>query len=118
MIKKFINLVIGDQAQAREYKDQKEAINKLPSDFKITYKRIIKYYETVGGVNDTSEFMRLRQDLLNLFNEAVSNKQTVKETVGNDVASFANDFLNEYSSYLKQRRQQLNEDIKVGLEAL
>lgn len=118
MIKKFINLVIGNVEQKKADKKIMQQVAMLPKDYQNAYKQIIYYYYAVGGVIDNKEMLKLKTDLLELFISGVENKQTVKELVGEDVASFANDFLGEYASVLKARREQLNQEVKAGLEQL
>ncbi len=118
MIRKFIDLVIGERISTKEYKKQLESINHLPNEYRVAFKQIIKYYETVGGVTNITEYIKLRQDLLDLFTQAAANEQSLTSVIGNDTASFANNFLSEYSSSLNLRRQKLNAEIKAGLEEL
>jgi DNA-binding ferritin-like protein (Dps family) len=69
-------------------------INALPSDYRIVYIEIQKYFFKVGAVELTDG--SLLSDLADFFERGAADHKTVTELLGTDVAAFADNLLAGY----------------------
>lgn len=114
MIDNFIKLIIGDLGDKREYKQMIKRVDKLPEDYRFSFKKIQKYMYTVGSSSgDITVFnnMTIFIDLLDLFEESVSNERQITDVIGSDVGKFSDEFISAYVTDSKTLGEKLNKEI-------
>lgn len=101
----------------REYKHQMERINALPKDYQFVFKKIQNHmWQFVSGTG--YDMMKVQCDLIDLFEEGVSNGKSVLEITGNNVAAFVDGLLENTRTYQQDRNTKLNEEISKKIEQL
>jgi DNA-binding ferritin-like protein (Dps family) len=108
---KILDKIFGEnwREEKREYREFEARVKALPKDFEAAYKEIQKYAYNVGLVtNDWQIFV----ELLEVFELATLDGNSVETIVGHDVAGFADVFFdkeNGQKSWLDKHRQALND---------
>ena len=72
-------------------------VKALPSDYQIVYKEIQRYLFKVGPVDLPDG--RLLSGIVDFFEEGVASGKGVLELIGNDVAAFCDDLVNDSRTY-------------------
>ena len=122
MFKSFIKLIIGDLDEKRAYKKLMKRVDSLPEDYQFTFRKIQQYMYRVGALDgDVTIFTDLTmfQDLIELFKTSSAEGRTVLDVIGNDIASFSDDFMRaarENSNQSKDTRQKLSEEIRTTID--
>lgn len=105
MAKSFVELVIGNLDEKREWKQLMKRVDALPKDYRFAYKKILNYGYQFGFCCIT------QSDLLELFEEHAAAGRPVLEVVGNDVAAFCDDLIRVRQSETESARETLNREI-------
>ena len=122
MFKSFIKLIIGDLDKKRAYKKLMKRVNALPKDYQFTFRKIQQYMYRVGSPDgDVTIFTDLTmfRDLVDLFETSSAEGRAVLDVIGNDIASFSDDFIRaarENGNQSKDARQKLNEEIRTTID--
>lgn len=122
MFKSFTNLIIGDLDAKRAYKKLMKRVDVLPEDYKFTFRKIQQYMYRVGSTSgDVTIFtdMTMFNDLLDLFESSSAGGRHVLDVIGNDIASFSDDFMQAAIANCNNSgdtREKLNEEIRDKIE--
>jgi len=100
--------MIGEK---REYRVYKERVNQLPEEYKKAMKAIESYmwnFAKGAGV------LELLKNILEMFENSVSDGLNVRDIVGNDIAAFADSFLAEFpeETWIDKLRNKLRDSIE------
>ncbi|MGL5978741.1 MAG: DUF1048 domain-containing protein [Erysipelotrichaceae bacterium] len=115
MIKKFLELVIGDFEEKKKYRVLQKRVAAFPKEYRFVYKQIETYMHTVASPQyDPSIYMdgSLFISLIDLFEEGIANHTSVYDLVGTDVKAFADDLMQAVSSRGVGSRERLNQEIQ------
>jgi len=72
----------------KQWRAHMARVKALPPDYQIVYKQIQKYLFKVGGGT-------LLSGIVDFFQEGVADGKGVLELIGNDVAAFCDDLVND-----------------------
>lgn len=95
----------------KEYKEYRQRVEQLPTEFKGPMKALEHYlYNYAKG----DGIMKIIYSILDMFELAVQNDQTVHDVVGDDIADFADNLLREYpeETWVNSQREKLRKSIK------
>lgn len=99
----------------REYKEQMKRVKSLPEDYQFVFKKMQTYmWQHVSGAG--YDMMKIQYDLIDLFEEGASNGKSVLEITGNDVASFADELLQNTTTYKTKLNNEIGKRLKTNLE--
>lgn len=107
----FLDKIIGDLGEKKEWKQIEARAKALPKDFAVAYREIQKYIWNTAGTETIEPF----KTLIDLFEEAAANGKNVLEVIGSDVASFVDELIRDEKSYFGKKRKQLNDNISKKL---
>lgn len=105
---KFIDKVIGDLNEKKDYKQNEARAKKLPAEYAAAYKEIKHYLFSTSGI---ISFEPLKT-LVEMFEEAAANGKSVTSITGPDVAAFADELVRGEKSYYDTQRKKLNDFFK------
>jgi len=88
----------------KQWRAHMARVKALPPDYQIVYKQIQKYLFKVGGGT-------LLSGIVDFFQEGVADGKGVLELIGNDVAAFCDDLVNDSSVTTRERSGCSNRDI-------
>lgn len=114
MLNSITKLIIGDLDEKKAYKQMMKRVDDLPKDYKIAFKGIQKYINTVGPPSgDMSIFkdLTLFLDLITLFETSASEKREVIDVIGSDIDKFTDEFMAAYVNISETRQEKLNREI-------
>ena len=100
----IIKAIIGDFADKKDYRQNEKRAKALPTEFAEAYKDIRNYLWNTSGVMTIEPFKML----VEMFEEAAADGKQVKDIVGSDVATFADELVRGEKSYFDQQRKKLN----------
>jgi DNA-binding ferritin-like protein (Dps family) len=102
---KFINTIIGDLSEKKEYKENERRAKALAPEYAEAYTAIKNYLFATAGL---LSFEPLRT-LVDLFEEASAAGRHVIDVTGPDVAGFADELVRGEKSYYDTQRRKLND---------
>lgn len=102
----FINTVIGDFNEKREYRETEKRAKALPTEYAQAYKEIKKYIFSTSGILN----MQPLRTLVELFEEAAANDQKVVDVLGADVAAFADELVKGEKTWMDIQKKKLNKN--------
>ncbi len=105
----IIKAIIGDFADKKDYRQNEKRAKALPTEFAEAYKDIRNYLWNTSGVMTIEPF----KVLVEMFEEAAADGKHVKDIVGSDVATFADELVRGEKSYFDQQRKKLNKKINT-----
>lgn len=106
MKKSFIELIIGDLDEKRDWQRFTKRVNALPKDYKYTFKKILHYFYNFGYN------LEMLTDLLELFEVSAAEGKLIRDVVGNDVAYFCDELIHANASDTVSPRERLNQEIQ------
>ena len=80
----------------KEWREHIKRVKALPKDYQIVYKEIQKYLIKVGSI-ELNESIDLLSGIVDFFEEGVSLGKSILEITGDDVASFCDELIKDYS---------------------
>lgn len=80
-------------------------VKALPSDYRVVYEEIQKYYFKVGPVG--IEGGTLLPGLVEFFEQGAADGKSVRQLVGEDVAAFADELIADTPTYADRYRESL-----------
>lgn len=105
MKKSFIELIIGDLHEKREWRQFTKRVNALSRDYRYTFKKILHYFYNFGYN------LEMLTDLLELFECSAAEGKLIRDVVGNDVAAFCDELIHANASDTVSPRDRLNQEI-------
>ena len=108
---KFIDTVIGNLEEKREYKKNEARAHALPAEYATAYKEIKNYIFRTSGIVT----MKPLETLVDILEEAAANQKHVIEVTGPDAAAFADELVRGEKSYYENERKKLNNTIFKSL---
>lgn len=106
-MRELLKKLIGDK---KEYKEMMAREKLLPKEYRFVFERIQKYMWNFAA-GDGYDMMKIHYELIELFEDGVSNGKSVLEITGEDVASFCDELLINARTYTDKWREDLNRDI-------
>lgn len=105
MVKSFIELVVGNLEDKKEWKALKKRVKNLPEEYRYTYKSILKYsyYFTCD--------MEMLINLIDLFEISVAEGKNVQDVIGKDIAEFCDELMKTTTVDKTTAHEKLNNDI-------
>lgn len=97
MTARWIEAVTGSLEQKKRYKRYREGVETLPEPYLTTAKAVDRYLMQAGGVTDGETFVRMLEDLLDIWQRAVADGTPVREIVGDDPVEFVDTFRSAYA---------------------
>lgn len=107
----FIEKIIGNINDKREWRAMEARAKELPSDYHNAYLAIQKYYWTAGGPTDWQDCRRIFGGILELFEQGAAEEKKVTDLTGPDVAAFCDELAKDTTTWRDKYRQQLNDRI-------
>lgn len=104
MVKSMIELVVGNLDDKKKWNHLQKRIKNLPDDYRYVYKKILKYTYYF-----TCDIEMLTQ-LVDLFEVSANEGKKITEVIGEDVASFCDDFI-QTAENANATREKLNQEI-------
>ena len=105
-MRNIIDFIIGDFKAKKQYRDNEKRAKTLPKEYSDAYNDIKHYLWNTGMLT-----VEPLVPLVDLFEEAAASGKHVKEIIGPDVASFADELLRGERSYKAQQSKKLNEKL-------
>ena len=104
--------LIGDK---KEYKMMMARVHTLPDDYQFVFKKIQNYMWnfTAGSGMD---MLRIQYELIDLFEAGAADGRKVLDITGDDVASFADELVENAKTYTAKYREELNKSIMDRLK--
>lgn len=113
MIKKAVEIVTGDLKEKKEYHVMMRRANRLPKEYRVSFKNIQKYlYVSGSAACSTGSF----SDLLDLFEAGVLEGKSVHEIIGKDAAQFCDELSEAAGAARESPGQRLNREIREYME--
>lgn len=103
----FIQKIIGDLAEKKEWYATEARSKKLPREYRIVYEEIKQYIWKGAGPASIDIF----KGLVELFEDAAASGRKVLEITGDDVAAFCDELLRDEKSYIDQLGESLNQRV-------
>lgn len=100
----FINTIIGDLNEKKEYRETEKRAKALPAEYSKAYKEIKKYIFGTSGILTVQPL----RTLVELLEEATANQQSVTEVLGTDVAGFADELVKGEKNWIDAQKERLN----------
>lgn len=102
----FINRMIEEKARWRRYKNRVDA---LPEDHRRAAKALERYFMYFAP-DKGDELMVMLEDLIDLFEESAANGTSIRDIVGEDPVTFAEEFRNNYplGNWIVKERTRLS----------
>ncbi|WP_186577973.1 DUF1048 domain-containing protein [Aquibacillus kalidii] len=107
----FIDKIIGNMDDKREWKAMEARAKILPSEYLNAYKAIQKYMWTAGGPTDWKDIHHIFGGILDLFEEGAANGKKVTDLTGDDVADFCDELVKDTKTWRDKYREKLNNTI-------
>ena len=107
----FIDKIVGDMGEKKEWKAIEARANKLPEDYRTVYAEIKKYVWGTSGISTIDPF----KTLIDLFEESAAEGRNVLDITGDNVAAFADELVRGEKSYFEDRREKLNKNVTKKL---
>ena len=113
MAAKWYEVVTGSLEQKKQYKQYKARIEALPEPYRAAAKALDRYFMTVGGMTDGVTMMQMLGDSADLWERAAADGTPVRDIVGEDASSFAEEFTAAYSGkqWIDKERARLTKAI-------
>jgi len=109
----FINKILGDLEQKKEWKALEARAESLPDDYRTVYNEIKSYIWKGGtGLKDPSTLFK---PLIENLEEGAKSGKHVMDVTGQDVASFVQKFVASGKTFEEERREKLNDAIAKKL---
>lgn len=105
MVKSFIELVVGNLEDKKEWNQLKKRVKNLPPDYRYAYKNILKYsyYFTCD--------IEMLINLVDLFETSAAEGKNVQDVIGKDVAEFCDELMKTATIDKTTAREKLNKEI-------
>lgn len=103
------------KSDKRDYRVYMRRLKALPDDYRFVYKKIMEYLWGYFGGGNGHDVVTIHEGLLELFEAGAAEGKNVLEVTGDDVAAFSDELLRSMRTYLEDRRQKLNREIKKKL---
>lgn len=98
-----------------EYKQYEKRVKALPEDYRFVFEKITDYMWNYSGSSDGYDMVAIHEGLLELFESGAAEGKKVLEVTGKDVAAFCDELLRNARTYIGDRREKLNNEIKKKL---
>ena len=118
MAAKWIEALTGPLEQKKQYRQDMARINALPGPWQQAAKGVHRYLLHASGITDGDALIQMVTGLADLFDRAAADGTPVREMVGEDPVSFADDFATAYAGrqWIDKERERLRQTI-AGAEA-
>lgn len=105
----FIEKIIGDFGNKREWRVYKARVAALPAGYRSTVEALQRYLMYFGAIANGDTLMKMLSDLADLFEQAAAEGSPIRSVVGDDPVEFAETFLRNYSDgqWISKERQRL-----------
>ena len=97
--------------EKRAYKEKMARVDSMPKDYKFVYNKI-QHYMWMHAGGDGMDILGILYELIDLFEQGITDGKSVLEITGEDVASFCDELLKSVNTYTEKWHNDLNEDIK------
>ncbi|MEV5071672.1 DUF1048 domain-containing protein [Microbacterium sp. LMI12-1-1.1] len=113
MAAKWYEIVTGSLEQKKQYRQYKARIEALPEPYRAAAKALDRYFMYSGGMTDGDTMMQMLSDSADLWERAAADGTPVRDIVGDEPSTFAEDFTAAYSGkqWIDKERARLNKAI-------
>ncbi len=113
MAAKWYEVVTGSLEQKKQYKQYKARIEALPEPYRGAAKALERYFMYAGGVTDGDTMIQMFSDFADLWERAAADGTPVRDIVGEEPVSFAEEFTAAYSGkqWIDKERARLTKAI-------
>jgi len=113
MAAKWYEVVTGSLEQKKQWRQYKARVEALPEPYRGAAKAVERYLMYAGGVVDGDTIVQMYADLADLWERAVADGTSVRDLVGDDPATFAEEFAAAYNGkqWIDKERDRLNNAI-------
>lgn len=107
MAKSFIEMIVGNLDDKREYRQFMKRVNALPKEYKFAFKKMRSYlyYTDITGCET------LFLDLLELLEVSAAQGKPILEVIGTDVSGFCDELVHASNPDALTLREKLNKEI-------
>jgi DNA-binding ferritin-like protein (Dps family) len=109
----FIEKIIGDLGNKRQWREHKARVAALPASYRQTVEALQRYLMYYGAIANGDTLMKMLTDLADLFEQASAEGTPIRAVVGDDPVEFAETLLRNYSDgqWINKERQRLVQTI-------
>lgn len=113
MAAKWYEVVTGSLEQKKQWRQYKARVEALPEPYRGAAKAVERYLMYAGGIVDGDTLTQMYGDLADLWERAVADGTSVRDLVGDDPATFAEEFAAAYNGkqWIDKERDRLNKAI-------
>lgn len=113
MAAKWYEVVTGSLEQKKQYRQYKARIEALPEPYRAAAKALDRYFMYAGGITDGDTMVRMLSDFADLWERAAADGTPVRDIVGDEPSTFAEEFTAAYSGtqWIDKERARLNKAI-------
>ena len=113
MAAKWIEALTGSLEQKKQYRQYKARIEALPEPYRAAAKALDRYFMYSGGMTDGDTMIQMLSDSADLWERAAADGTPVRDIVGDEPATFAEEFTAAYSGkqWIDKERARLNKAI-------
>ena len=110
----FIKKIIGDK---KEYRLQMTRVAALPEGYQFVFEKIQSYLWSFSG-GSGMDMLKTQYALIDLFESGATEGRHVLDIIGEDVASFCNELMQDNKLWTNGIRDRLNHQVSNKLKKL
>ncbi|SDH68247.1 DUF1048 domain-containing protein [Agrococcus jejuensis] len=113
-----IELIVGDLAQKRQYREYRARVKGLAEPYRTTGLALERYLLNLGAGSDSEQMLRMLDDLATLLEQGLADGTPVRDVVGDDPVEFAEAHLANYpqGSWIQKERTRLATSIADAID--
>jgi DNA-binding ferritin-like protein (Dps family) len=105
----FLNKILGDLEQKKEWKEVQARAKALPEEYRTVFDEIKNYIWQGGAM--VSNPTNLFKHLVDMFEEGAAAGKHVLDVTGDDVAAFVRELVRGEKTYVDTLHEKLNHTI-------
>lgn len=109
----WIETLTGSLEQKKQYKQQQARIEAMPEPYRSAAKAFQRYFMYFGQIPDGDTLIKMGEDHVELWEQAVADQTPIREIVGDDPVDFAESFAQAYmgKQWIDKERARLTKAI-------
>ena len=109
----WIEQITGSFEDKKRWRAYKARVQQLPAPYRTAVEGVERYLMYTGGA-DSDQFVRMNDDLADLFERAAADGTPVRDVVGDDPIEFVETFKSNYGlgSWLNKEQRRLTDAIE------
>ncbi len=101
--------ITGELSAKKRWREYRHRVQALPAPYRQTAAALERYLLNLGPTSDTDTLIRMVDDLADLLEQGAAAEATVRDLIGDDPVSFAEEFMANYGdgSWIGKERARL-----------